>query len=88
MPRFNEYFDSKSKGLHPFDHITNNFDDSEIRTANDDEFEKQEEAALYKRELMGRLMGEKLTPRQFEVLSGQFRSVDAKLERVQDAGRQ
>jgi hypothetical protein len=40
MPRFNEYFDSKSKGLHPFDHITNNFDDSEIRTANDDEFEK------------------------------------------------
>lgn len=88
MPRLNDYFDSQSKGLHPFEKIANNFDDSEVRTAYDDEFEKEEEAALYKRELMGRLMGQKLTPRQFEVLSGQFRSVDAKLDRVQDAGRQ
>ena len=87
MPRFDSYFEAKSKGLHPFDKITQNFDDSEIRTVDDDEYEKAEEEALYQRELMGRLMGHKLTPRQFEVLTGQFKAVDAKLERVQDAGR-
>jgi len=37
---------------------------------------------LYKRELMGRLMGMKLTPRQFEVLTGQFSSLDTRTERV------
>jgi hypothetical protein len=41
-----------------------------VRSTADDDFEKLEEEALYKRELMGRLMGQKLTPRQFEVLSG------------------
>jgi hypothetical protein len=39
---------------------------------------------LYQRELLGRLMGEKLTPRQFELLTGQFRSQDAKLKNVKD----
>jgi len=63
MPRFDSYFESKSRGLHPFDSIASSFDDSEVRTQADDEFEKAEEQALYKRELMGRLMGRQLTPR-------------------------
>jgi hypothetical protein len=63
MPRFDSFFDSKSKGLHPFDSITNSFKDSEVRTNADDDFEALEEEALYRRELMGRLMGQKLTPR-------------------------
>lgn len=87
MPRFDSYFDSKAKGVHPFDQIANSFDESEIRTVEDDDFEKLEEEALYKRELMGRMMGQKLTPRQFEILSGQFSSSDAKLERVQEIGK-
>lgn len=57
MPRFDSFFDSKSKGLHPFESIANSFEDSEIRTNNDDDFEALEEEALYRRELMGRLMG-------------------------------
>ena len=87
MPRFDSYFDSKSKNVHPFDQIANSFDESEIRTVEDDDFEKLEEEALYKRELMGRMMGQKLTPRQFEILSGQFSSSDAKLEGVQEIGK-
>ena len=57
MPRFDSFFDSKSKGLHPFDSIANSIDESEVRTNADDDFEKLEEEALYRRELMGRLMG-------------------------------
>lgn len=57
MPRFDSFFDSKSKGLHPFDSIVNSFDESEVRTSADDDFEALEEEALYRRELMGRLMG-------------------------------
>ena len=70
MPRFSSFFDAKSKGLHPFEQIVNSFDESEVRTPEDEDFEKMEEEALYRRELMGRLMGHKLTPRQFEVLTG------------------
>jgi hypothetical protein len=63
MPRFDSFFASKSKGVHPFDSITN---DEPVQ----DVVDTREEEALYKRELMGRLMGMKLTPRQFEVLTG------------------
>lgn len=88
MPRFDSYFDSKSQGLHPFDHIASSFEESEVRTLADDDFEKAEEQALYKRELMGRLMGRQLTPRQFEVLTGQFMDSDARSERVKMLGRE
>jgi len=38
-----------------------------------------EEQALYQRELLGRLMGERLTPRQFEIIAGVHKSSDLKL---------
>lgn len=57
MPRFDSYFDSKAKGVHPFESIANSFDPEEIRNVDEDEFEKLEEEELYKRELLGRLMG-------------------------------
>ena len=63
MPRFDSYFEAKSQGVHPFDRIANSFDESEVRTQADNDLERQQEEALYKRELMGRLMGMKLTPR-------------------------
>lgn len=87
MPRFDSFFESKSKGLHPFDSIANSFDERELNTQADVDAQTQEEA-LYKRELLGRMMGMKLTPRQFEVLTGQFRSQDTRSERVQAMGRQ
>lgn len=43
MPRFDSYFKSKSKGVHPFDSIANSFEESELRTQDDDEFEQREE---------------------------------------------
>ena len=30
MPRFDSYFESMSEGVHPFEKIKNNFDESEI----------------------------------------------------------
>jgi hypothetical protein len=63
IPRFEGYFNSMSKGQHPFEDdkykVKDNFEEDEkIRLA---EVEHEEE--LYSRELIGRLMGEKLTPR-------------------------
>jgi hypothetical protein len=40
---------------------------------------------MHQREIMGRLVGRKLTPRQFDVLSGQYNDDSAKLQWVKDA---
>jgi len=46
----------------------------------EDSYDKE----LHHRELLGRLMGRKLTPRQFEVLTGQYSDKDTKLQYVKD----
>lgn len=80
MPRFEDYFETTAKGLHPFDSITDrvneHLDGKFEMTAQEQEQERQ----LYKRELLGRLMGERLTPRQFELLSGEYRDSHEKCE--------
>ncbi|CDW82520.1 UNKNOWN [Stylonychia lemnae] len=68
LPRFEGFFNSMSSDQHPFE------DDKYKMPENFDEEDKQRDAevendqALYLRELQGRLLGEKLTPRQFSVL--------------------
>ena len=66
MPRFQGYFNSMSGNKHPFESIGREEVDLEQDHAEQVEFEKY----LHRRELMGRLMAERLTPRQFELLSG------------------
>jgi hypothetical protein len=40
MPRFDNYFEAKSQEVHPFERIKNSFDESEIRDAEEDAFER------------------------------------------------
>jgi len=84
MPRFDSYFDAKSQDVHPFERIKNSFDESEIRDGEEDAYERQRDAELHKRELMGRLIGQTLTPRQFEMLSGMDSSGTIKNQRYLD----
>ena len=88
MPRFDSYYDTKGRCLHPFEPLANSFDPDEIRTPDDDNFEKAEEERLYHRELLGRLIGKKLNTRQFEVLTGQFNPMDHKMDHVQNWGKE
>lgn len=66
MPRFEGFFNSQSKGKHPFEEdqfqFTEQLDADEVKAQQD--FDEE----LQKRELEGRLIGETLTPRQFGLL--------------------
>lgn len=84
MPRMESYFNSTAQGIHPFDSITDKVNEHLEGLETDTEQEKLVERELYQRELLGRLMGERLTPRQFEVISGQYSSADVKLGRVKN----
>ena len=72
LPRLEDYFASQEDGVHPFDKITAGGPLDEQGLANDDEIkaEHEREKKLYERELMGRLMGQRLTPQQYELLAG------------------
>ena len=71
MPRFEEYYQSQADGMHPFDRIANSFDESELGNSIDDQlYEEEREKTLYHRELLGRLMGQRITPNEYELLSG------------------
>lgn len=74
MPRFEDYFETTAKGLHPFDSITDKVNESLEGKFEMSELEQKEERELYRRELVGRLIGERLTPRQFELISGDYRT--------------
>lgn len=74
LPRFEEFMNDKAQGIHPFDKITDKVNESLKSMPGLTEPEINEDRELHQRELLGRLMGEKLTPRQFELLTGQFRS--------------
>lgn len=59
VPDFEGFFKSMSSGKHPFEKEIEHFEQDD----REDEIKFDEE--LYQRELKGRLMGEKLNPRQF-----------------------
>ena len=66
LPRFEGFFKSQSQGKHPFEEPE--FAEFKDKFAADNVKEEQFDEELYQRELEGRLIGETLTPRQFEVL--------------------
>jgi hypothetical protein len=81
MPRFEEYLNQEADHVHPFDRIADEANESlKQERADDNDYDKE----LHERELMGRLMGEKITPRQFELLTGRYRDGDEKLKRFKD----
>ena len=84
MPRFDSYFESKSQDVHPFEHIKNSFDDSEMYSQDEINFEREREAQLHKKELIGRLYGRKITPRQFELLMGLDETGQFKMDQMLD----
>lgn len=67
-PRFDEYFKSQAEGVHPFDKTAASFDQSEIRGEDETFMEEEREKELYKRELIGRLMGRSLSPNEYELI--------------------
>lgn len=70
MPRLEEYYNMRADDVHPFDRIADEANESARKEmqVEDDYYDR----SLHERELLGRLMGQKLTPRQFEVLAGQY----------------
>lgn len=82
MPRFEEYFNNVKDGVHPFDKITDEVNES-VRKDKENETDDYDRE-LHERELLGRLMGEKLTPRQFDLLVGLHSDENAKLRYVKD----
>ena len=73
MPSFEEYFAAESEGVHPFDRIANSFQDEEVSTKQEQEAEIEREKQLYQRQLLGKLMGKTLTPREYELVAGMQR---------------
>lgn len=61
-PRFSDYFSAEAEGVHPFDQVAKSFDQEEIGTPDEAEKDIEREKLLYKRELMGRLIGQRLSP--------------------------
>jgi len=85
MPRFQDYMNLKANDVHPFDKITDQVNDKlRQEGAFDQNLEDDYDKELHNRELLGRLMGRKLTPRQFDVLSGQYSAKESKLQYVRD----
>jgi len=68
--------------IHPFDRITDEVNESlkKDKAMETDDYDRN----LHERELLGRLMGEKLTPRQFEFLVGTHSDDTAKFRYVKD----
>jgi len=85
-PNFSEYYEAEKQGVHPFDRIKNSFDREKDGTPWEDRHhEEQRETELYRREILGRLFGGDLTPRQYELLTGLYREEDLHTKRVRDA---
>ena len=88
MPNLEEYFKAESEGVHPFDRITNSFEDSEINTFEEQEAEIEREKGLYKRQLLGKLMGTRLSAAEYEIVNGFYEDAQLKQKRVLDVNNQ
>jgi len=68
-PTLEEYFDRTSKGISPIDKLQGvDYENSQIDEAFGRVQEALQDEKLYKKELLARMFGGKLTARQFEVL--------------------
>ena len=72
MPSFEDYFSAQAEGIHPFDRVANQQGEDLDSIGNEEDAwaEAEREQKLYKRSLLGKLLGQKLTPEEFEILSG------------------
>ena len=84
MPRFDSFFESQSQNVHPFEKIKNSFDDSELFDEDQKAFEDERDRELHKKEILGRLIGQNLTPRQYELLVGIDSTGEIKAKRMLD----
>jgi len=84
LPGFEEYFRAEAEGVHPFDKIVSSFDQSEINTPEEHQAEMQREQELYKRQLIGKLIGQQLTSSEYEILNGFYQDEDLRRKRVLD----
>jgi hypothetical protein len=85
MPTLEGYFDIKNQGVHPFDSVKNSFDQDEFGTQEGLVAEEEREAHLQQRELLGRLFGGEMNPRQYEMFTGMYKQEDLMTKRVRDA---
>ena len=85
IPSFDDYFESKAQGVHPFEkqqRVYNEYKDG--FQYEDVKYEEAREVELHNRELLGRLFGGTITPRQFEILQGNYRDEDYNQTRIRD----
>lgn len=61
--------------------------EEDLKNLPKDEYD-DEDREMQSREIMGRLVGKKLTPRQFDILIGQYSNDQAKLQWVKDGNNQ
>lgn len=88
MPSFEEYFQAEAEGVHPFDRISNSFDPNEINTPEEHEAEIEREKNLYQRQLLGKLIGQRLTASEYEILNGFHEDQLLRQKRVLDTTNQ
>ena len=71
MPGFEEYFQAQAEGVHPFDRVSNKTEGLDSIGNDEDAWaDEQRERELYQRSLLGKLIGQKLTPAEFEMVYG------------------
>lgn len=88
IPRFEDHYKAQAEGVHPFDRVVNTYDETDIRGDDESLAEEERERALYHRELMGKLIGHRLTPGEYEILCAgvrQNRSLDGNNEEFLEA---
>ena len=80
-----EYFRNQAEGVHPFDRVASSFDESEVHgTQEDREAEQERLDRLHHQMLMGKLVGQTLTPEEYEVLMKPKQETGSVLQRVTD----
>ena len=88
LPGFEDYFKAEADGVHPFDSIAESFDSSELGTEDDHAAERQREEVLYKRQLLGKLMGQRLTTAEYELVDGFYQNQDLRQKRQLDTNNE
>ena len=75
--------------MHPFDKITaGELEEREIANKDEIQAELEREKHLYRRELIGRLMGQRLSPQQYELIAGVDADQDMRLKRELDTNNE
>ncbi len=89
MPRFQDYFNAEADGVHPFDAVQASFDESELGGGLErDNAEKEREQVLYRRELLGKLIGHKLSVSEYEIVAGIQEDAQLRMKRQLDTNNE